>query len=673
MVTLLLFLMTTPAPGASLDVYADQRADRPIDRRLFGKFTEHLGRNVYGGLWAQILQNPGFEPDDVFGHTDGIRTWVSGVLRPSHGPIRPEALRAIPLWWGPFGAGDFTAALDAKAFNSRGRLKLEVRALRTGLVGVAQPLYLPVHRVRRFELSLAARGSAPSGITMQLLRADGERELLCTAQIENISDEWTKHAASLEVPAGALQAGELAILALGLAGPGTVYLDQAFLFPADHVDGFDPDVIRYLKEARLPILRWPGGNFVSGYHWENGIGPVDQRPTLKNPAWPISEPNHVGTDEFMTFCRHVGCEPMICLNAGDGTPEEAARWVQYCNGGPNTEQGRRRAANGHPEPYGVEYWEIGNELYGSWQVGHCNAEEYARRYRAFYQAMTNVDPGIRFIANGHDEAWNGTLIRVDADILRSISVHLLTGGGIPADADPRRAYLAWMGYVHRVPRHLLRLGRQMRDGGVEPMLAITELQIMTHRGHLPRNYTQSEALLTAGVINTGIRADGRIELITHSALVNHGGGLKKDREIVYPDPVHWVHYMYGNQPGRWPVRLDTQCETFHTEAFHGLPAAQEVPYLDAVALADDDDRALCLLVTNRHPDQPLETVIRLHGFSAATPARVQTLAGDSFLAANSWDHPDNVKIEESPLQVPGDELTYTFPPHSVNCILLRRR
>jgi len=485
-----------------------------------------------------------------------------------------------------------------------------------------------------------------------------------------VGEGWAKHEAQLELPAEALQPGELAVLSICLTEPGDVLLDQAFLFPADNLDGFDPDVIRYLRESKLPLLRWPGGNFVSGYHWEDGVGPIDERPTRPNCAWPQSEPNHVGTDEFMTFCRHVGCEPMICLNAGDGTPDEAARWVEYCNGGPDTEQGKRRAANGHPEPYNVSIWEIGNEIYGRWQVGHCSAEEYARRYRAFHEAMSAVDPTILFIANGQHEGWNAPTIEADRDILRSLSVHLLSNGGMPDDADPRRSYLGWMSYADGAADRLARLRQQMRDGGLEPRIAVTELQIMRAQDRLPGHHNQTEALLTAGIINAAIRSGGEVEMVTHSALVNHGGGLKKRFEVVFPNPVHWAHHIYSNQPGRWLLRSETDCETFSVERFHGLPAGEGIPYLDAVALADDEGEAVSLLVTNRHPDEAIEATIRLHG-PAARSATVQTLAPDSFLARNSWDQPSNVKIEETQVALAGEEFRHSFPPHSLTCVVIR--
>jgi len=166
---------------------------------------------------------------------------------------------------------------------------------------------------------------------------------------------------------------------IGLAQPGRCQLDQITLFPSDALaQGFDPDVVRLWKESGVNILRFPGGNYVSGYHWKDDIGPRDKRFTNKNVAWNDVDQHQVGTDEHISFCRLIGAEPMICVNAGNGTAEEAADWVEYCNGGPQTKWGKVRAENDFPKPYNVKFWEIGNELWGDWQIGYCSSTEYAK-------------------------------------------------------------------------------------------------------------------------------------------------------------------------------------------------------------------------------------------------------------------------------------------------------
>jgi hypothetical protein len=155
----------------------------------------------------------------------------------------------------------------------------------------------------------------------------------------------------------------------GIYEPGSPRSDQR---------GFRQDVLALLRDLRMGVLRWPGGNFVSNYHWADGIGPAAQRPRRPELAWGGEEPNTFGTDEFMSYCAELGTEPYVCLNMGTGTLADALAWVEYCNGTGRTQWAQRRRDNGHPEPYRVKYWGLGNEMYGDWQIGAVSAEEYVR-------------------------------------------------------------------------------------------------------------------------------------------------------------------------------------------------------------------------------------------------------------------------------------------------------
>ncbi|HIE50131.1 MAG TPA: hypothetical protein EYP85_00070 [Armatimonadetes bacterium] len=656
---------------ARIEVFTAERRKTPVSPYLYGKFTEHLGRNIYNGMWAQVLWNTGFEPGKYFGQRgEAAREQrLRQIERYLNLPGLVESYRqGVAYAWARYGGGEVTYSLDADRINSDTAQKIVVRALSTPEVGLQQPLFLPLHRTGDYELRLWAKGTVK---TLHVAVRTLEGQELGGGTLTGLSREWQRHTLRFTLQREGVARGQVLRFTLGLQEPGTLWLDQCFLFPADHQRGFDPDVVRLLRESNLTLLRYPGGNFASGYHWKEGVGPMDERPIRLNPAWNRDEPNHVGTDEFMAFCELVGCEPLICVNAGDGTPEEAAQWVEYCNGGPDTEYGALRAKNGHPEPYGVKFWEIGNELYGHWQIGHCTAPEYAERYAQFYQAMRARDPDILFIANGQHAAWNGPIIQRDAQILHSLSIHTLIGGGVPADTPPETVFRSLMAYPTWYEGHLQALGRQMAQGGVRPRLAITELQIFTNKPNLPNNSTLSEALFWAGIVNTAIRLGDLVELITHSALVNHGGGLRKEREIVYPNPVYWARRLYATQPGRWPVRVRVTTPHFSVLRLHNLPAVRNAPYLDAVALLDDAGEELNLLVTNRHPTDALAAEIVLADLPAQTEVFVQTLTGSDYMARNTWERPGEVKLRESTIKAQAKGLTYTFPACSLTRLRFR--
>ncbi|MCU0916481.1 MAG: hypothetical protein MUC88_18235, partial [Planctomycetes bacterium] len=413
------------APGkAALIVYANERSAYPVPRLLTGKFCEHLYFNITNGMDAQILKNPTFS-DYPFStgqiSPDGVATFHYGREEIARA-IRGDAERwgwpaseidglvksrneAVASWWAKL--DNVQASPDTGQYGGRAQ-RIAVRQPGQGLM---QWTWLPLHRIRKYDVELWVRSPDLEALAVAFHAPDGE--VCARAVLGPVTGNWGKLSARLEIPAS-LPADQAYRFTITAEQPGQLVLDRVLLLPADHINRADPDVIRFLKESRLPILRWPGGNFVSGYHWRDGVGPLEERPTLPNYAWGQQENNFFGTDEFIAFCRAVGCEPMICINAGNGTPREAAEWVEYCNGDLQTPMGKLRAAHGHPQPYHVKHWEIGNELWGDWQYHWTTAEGNVDRYRQFLQPMLAADPTIRVYACGAPvlwgKRWNDTLI-----------------------------------------------------------------------------------------------------------------------------------------------------------------------------------------------------------------------------------------------------------------------
>src|SRR2546422_118714 len=200
--------------------------------------------------------------------------------------------------------------------------------------------------------------------------------------------------------------------------------------PLADARGFRTDVLDAVRPLRIPILRWPGGNFVSGYHWLDGVGPRDKRPRRSELAWYAEESNRFGTDEFIEYCRVLGAEPFICVNMGSGTMDEAKAWVEYCNGTGNTSWANLRRQHGHPDPYRVRYWGLGNEMYGGWQIGNMNAHDYVKKARAFAMVMKRTDPSIQLIGCGQNgwSEWDEITLGGLAELIDFHSIHLYTGG-----------------------------------------------------------------------------------------------------------------------------------------------------------------------------------------------------------------------------------------------------
>ncbi len=207
-------------------------------------------------------------------------------------------------------------------------------------------------------------------------------------------------------------------------GKGDLLIGTVSLMPADNIRGWRADTVALLKQLNAPVYRWPGGNFVSGYDWKDGIGDPDRRPPRKNPAWKGIEHNDVGIHEFMDLCQEIDTEAFIAVNTGQGGVEAAAEEMEYVNGNAETPMGKRRAENGHPQPYGVKWWAIGNEMYGDWQLGHMPLEDYVKKHNRVVDAMRKVDPTFKPIAVGNKGRWSEQMLTTCADHMDLISEHL---------------------------------------------------------------------------------------------------------------------------------------------------------------------------------------------------------------------------------------------------------
>ncbi|MGC9347555.1 MAG: alpha-L-arabinofuranosidase C-terminal domain-containing protein [Anaerolineae bacterium] len=701
---LLTHLPVSSPDRANIRVDARTRAAQEISPKLFGKFCEHLGANIYHGMEAQILFNCTFGKwrfSAAHGHPDG---GVQAESEPEEiaGRIARRASRygwpdpqpVIEAYFGGGAYGWFTIgepedvrlSPDAGPHGDRAQRVEITRTSPSALRGIGQWIYLPLHRTPGYEFRLVARSVEPCELMLSLRPVKGSAALTQTGV--SLNEDWQTIKGTLKLPEDALS-GALYRFALTAEEPADIVIDRVLLYPDDHINGADPDIILMLKEAHLPLLRWPGGNFVSGYRWRDGVGPVDARPTYPNPAWEGLEFNLFGTDEFIALCRAVGCEPMICINAGDGTPEEAAAWVEYCNGGPVTPMGSLRAANGHPEPYGVKLWEIGNEIYGHWQVNWTTPSGNVDRYRRFREVMLAVDPTLHLLGCGHgnepNSEWNHRLIEGAGDALCTITDHILTGGSVHAETDPAELYQAFMGYPAVLMERYRALEASMREAGIEdPHLAITELQLFAHfRGEtapearlkpemVPSPDTVAEALSLTLIVNTCVRLGDFVEMLTHSATVNHGGGLRKEREVVYANPVHYAHVLGHALAGATPVAVQLSCDTFSTQhTFGHIPPLSEVPIIDAMAALSKNGDLILTLVHRAGDVGPVGVAVSLEGFAASDEVGVITLRGKTWHDRNTLDEPDRVGPQKSQIELTApDRLDITLPPFSVTQVKL---
>ncbi|HET7322864.1 MAG TPA: alpha-L-arabinofuranosidase C-terminal domain-containing protein [Halococcus sp.] len=684
---LLSHIQTDDSEYAAVRITADVSGD-PVTPMLYGKFTEHLGWNIYHGMDANTTFNPTFgrwgfreeqsHPDGGFvgeAHTGNIRSKIAEYADeqsyPDTIPLYEAFENGLAFWWLPHGKGVTTSADTNPVGDRAQRIETE-----NPNEGIEQWLYLPVQRTDGYEYTVKGRARRGAVLTIALHTVtDGAiAETLATDSFA-VADEWTTVEGTLSVDSVDRNPDALYAVSLTADDPANLVLDRLLLYPDDHINRADPDVVRLYHDADLPVLRWPGGNFVSGYDWRDGIGPLDERPTNVNPAWDGVEPNLFGTAEFVQFCREVGAEPTICVNAGDGTPKEAAKWVEYCNGNVDTEMGALRAEHGYEDPFGVTCWEVGNELWGDWQERYTTPAGNADRYERFYDAIEAVDADIRLSACGfrHTEEWNSALAEtVPAEKLRSITIHPLAGAhDVSRATDAEELYRAFQGFPDQLREVFERFLDQLREEGVaDPKLAVTELQEFAHlvdeakdgtdpgdycvtEATMPTPSTLSEALYTASIVNHCIRLGNDVELLTHSAAVNHGGGLRKEKERVFPDPVYHGQKMGIALAGGTPLGVEVVCDTFSTDLTCGeIRPVEEALAIDAMAV--ETESTLYVMLVVRPPDGP-ETITldvsAVDGVCGDGAAEVTTLTADTFYAKNEITEPDRVAPTTKPVTI----------------------
>jgi len=376
--TLTSALPAAAAAGRLSAVVDAGESGHPISPYMYGGFIEHIANLINYSLWSEVLD------DRKFYHAVD-----SKPLPQPEGFTR--RMMPQPNKWVPVGP-DSDVTMDETA----------------PYVGAHSPA---VHLAGAHPRGIAQSGLslARKGYTGRIVvAADPGAELFATLiwgpgaherQAVRIVAGWDWSTVPLQFACNAdTTEGRLEITG---TGAGTFRIGAVSLMPADHIKGFRADTMALMKEMDCRMLRMPGGNFVSGYDWKNTIGDPDKRPPVMDPQWHAVQPNDVGVDELLQMCGEIlGVAPEWCVNTGFGEPRSGAELVEYVNGAPDTKWGAIRAANGHPEPYRVRYWNVGNEMYGHWQLGHMALGQYVIKHNLFADAMRKVDPSIYIIAPG---------------------------------------------------------------------------------------------------------------------------------------------------------------------------------------------------------------------------------------------------------------------------------
>ena len=633
---------------ASLTIDAS-KIENAISPALYGQFAEFMFEDVKGGLYAELIRDRGFDeapdalglprywerdPDDRNDDGDMKFAWDASVYGPARG-------------------GENTLPAQHSLHVDISRDDGQRRGIRQG--------WIPIRRGLAYNGYVWLKTADYAGTITIALEADetgGQR--YASAVLTNINGDWKQYRFTL-VP---VTSDPLAKIAILFNGHGRLWLDQVSLMPGDAEGGVRHDVEQKVAALRPAFIRWPGGNVAQDYHWQWGIGPRDQRPVWINASWANElEPSDFGTDEFIHLARRVGAEPSITVNVeGRGaTADEAAAWVEYCNGSPQSKYGAIRSANGNAQPFHVKFWEIGNEIWGDWVRGHSDATTYANNLNRYVEEMKAVDPSIKIIATGDNNLeWNHTVLTIAGKNIDYLAVHHYYGEReMKGDVHNLWAhplhYEVFYGQMQRMIRELAP-GRDIK-------LAINEWNTSLP---LPQQHSMESALYAARLMNVFERSGDLVQMSAVSDMVNgwSGGVIQASRHGVFVTPTYLVNELYASHLGR--ERLSS---TLQGPGFDSSLEGKAVPAIDAVVSRSSDGKEIFIKAVNTDPANSVTTKVSLVGRQVSRQARMETLNSDSLTTSNDFSHPDSVHVSATQFEA-GQSFTVKLPEHSVSVITL---
>jgi alpha-N-arabinofuranosidase len=596
-------------PKAVID---GDKTGKPLSKYIYGQFIEHLGRCIYQGIWAEMLEDRKF----FYAVGEGESPWK---------PVGGAALDKMDLATPFTGVHTPRVALTGKAPG--------------GIAQDALALIEGKEYVGRVVLA-GDRSAAPVDVSLVWGDVPEARQ---TFAVKDIGRDYKTFPFTFKAGASTGNAR----LEITSSGRGAFKVGTASLMPADNVDGFRPDVLARLKELDAPVYRWPGGNFVSGYDWRDGIGDRDRRPPRKNPAWSGVEHNDVGVHEYLDLMRLIGSEAYITVNSGLGDVVMALEELQYVNGAPDTKMGRLRAANGHPEPWGVKFWSIGNEMYGSWQLGHMPLSDYVKKHIQFDVSMKAMDPSIEVVAVGAVGRWSETMLAEASNHMDLISEHFYV------QHKP-----GLLSHVNQMPVEIRRIAEAHRKyRATIPTLRTKEVPVALDEwnywygphvyGELGTQYFLEDALGVAAGLNEYARQSDVYFMANYAQTVNVIGAIKTSKTDAVLDTTGVILALYRKHFGTIPV------------AVTGTPEP-----LDVMACWKDETKSvLTLSIVN--PTKTAQTLrIDAGKLKLAATARLFLVGGLDPRACNVPGQPPAVSVHETADAPFGKKLL--VPPISVS-------
>ncbi|MBI3831861.1 MAG: alpha-N-arabinofuranosidase [Planctomycetes bacterium] len=439
-------------------------------------------------------------------------------------------------------------------------------------------------------------------------------------------------------------------------------------------DGCRKDVLGALQPLQMTAMRYPGGNFASGYHWQDGIGPRSQRPKMREFAWQSLEPNQFGTDEYIRLCRKMNWTPMLTVNLGTGSPEEARNWVEYSNAPAGTKYADMRAANGSREPHAVKLWCLGNEMDGAWQLGHVPANQYAIRAQQAAKMMKDTDKSIELVACGSCGTgmptymeWDREVLEYVGDFADYISLHRYVGN--PKDDTPD--FLAVTNSIDRQIEEMdaaCRFVQARRKSKKRAYLCFDEWNVwyknqeMNGAGafapHLVEEvYNLEDALVVAGFLQSFIRHADCVKIANLAQIVNVIAPILTRGDEMLLQSIYYPFVMITKRRDGVSLRPAVTGPSYESKNYGSAN------YVDASAILGA--RRLHVFLANRHGSEHTKVKIEAADLGITGVESAEILSGPGAKAANSYEKPDLVTAKQmTSVETSGGHATVSLPPLS---------
>ncbi len=655
-----------------------QQTAQPVSKYIFGSFIEHIGPLIYRSLWSEMLDDRKFYFP--------ITSQQAKAPARRGGGFPGMQLRK----WRPVGPDQVVVMDKDHPFVGKQSPRIELDSSTPH--GISQT-GIALVKGKKYTGRIYLRGTPGTKVTVSLVWGEGASDRQ-TVSINAITAEYKKF--PLHFTSGAnTDKGTFEIVG---TGSGNFHVGTVSLMPADNIDGFRPDTIALLKKLHSGMWRLPGGNFLSDWSWYNGVGPIDKRPPTFDYAWHAMQPNDVGLNEFMTLCKLIDVDPYVTVNAGFGDAHSAMEEVEYMNGPATTRLGAERARDGHPAPYHIKYWNIGNEPWGTFQLGYTPLKYYVLKNNEFADAMRKADPSITLIASakmlepmalkgenrakyvdniaplfGTDVDWTGGILKHCWGTFSGIAQHWYEGAGthfdiqkakaLPLNAPSRDADVKydpttlqyarhagdvilrhaeeWEGYQKRFPKmvshHIFLSIDEYAYGGPGGRGRMgPNLKSALAYGMLLDEMMRHTSFLTMAAHTMGTSA---LNITPTGAVIN---------------PVGLVYELYGTHfPGTIPVALNgnspqppTDSEKYGDEP--KVSSGSPTYPLDMFAALTPDRKYLEVAVVNA-TDKEQKFDLGVTGVHVSGPSTLWMLTGSSLDAVNPVGQPAQVSIKEVPM------------------------